>query len=121
MHRRLKPATTGDGIPEKQLPVSLNKEVPMARVAFLFPGQGAQKVGMGQALVESLPAAKSLFDQAAQILGYDLLSVCVNGPVERLNATDVSQPAIFVSSLAALESLRRTEPAAFDECFATAG
>ncbi|MCE9533705.1 MAG: ACP S-malonyltransferase [Planctomycetes bacterium] len=93
----------------------------MPRTAFLFPGQGAQTVGMGRAIVESTPAAKQLFSDAATILGYDLLDVCLNGPSERLNATDVSQPAIFVASLAALETLRGTEPVAFDECAATAG
>jgi [acyl-carrier-protein] S-malonyltransferase len=91
------------------------------KTAFLFPGQGAQYVGMGAALAQSLPAAKSLFDQASAVLGYDLLDLCTNGPVERLNATDVSQPAIFVASLAALESLKQSEPAALDECVATAG
>jgi [acyl-carrier-protein] S-malonyltransferase len=93
----------------------------MPRTAFLFPGQGAQSVGMGKALVENLPAAKQLFYEAAEVLGFDLLSLCINGPAERLNATDVSQPAIFVASLAALEQLRATEPAAFDEVTATAG
>ena len=53
---------------------------------------------------ERCPAAKALFDEASAVLGYDLLDVCANGPAERLNATDVSQPAIFVASLAALES-----------------
>jgi [acyl-carrier-protein] S-malonyltransferase len=93
----------------------------MAKTAFLFPGQGAQSVGMAKALCESLPAARQLFDQAAGILGYDLLDVCVNGPAERLNSTVVSQPAIFVASLAALESLRQSEQGAETECVATAG
>ena len=53
--------------------------------------------------------------------GYDLLGVCVNGPAERLNATDVSQPAIFVASLAALEQLKITEPDAATDVVATAG
>jgi len=88
--------------------------------AFLFPGQGAQSVGMGR-IAETLPAAKALFVEANELLGYDLLDLCLNGPAERLNATDVSQPAIFVSSLAALESLRSTDPAALDDCLATAG
>src|SRR5919112_5459951 len=91
------------------------------KTAFLFPGQGAQYVGMGAALAGSLPAAKALFDQASEALGYDLLDLCVNGPAERLNATDVSQPAIFVASLAALEQLKATEPAALDGVTATAG
>ncbi|WP_020474360.1 ACP S-malonyltransferase [Zavarzinella formosa] len=93
----------------------------MAKVAFLFPGQGAQFVGMGAALADSKPEAAALFRQAGDILGEDLLELCRNGPAERLNATDMSQPAIFVSSLAALESLRQSEPMVFDECVATAG
>jgi len=93
----------------------------MPRVAFLFPGQGAQAAGMGQALCQSVPAAKRLFDQAADVLGYDLLAVCAAGPAEKLNATDVSQPAIFVASLAALESLKAGDPAAVEACAGTAG
>src|SRR3954468_20162571 len=91
------------------------------KTAFLFPGQGAQYVGMGAALCQSLPAAKALFDQASQTLGYDLLDVCTNGPAERLNATDVSQPAIFVASLAALEQLKATQPDALNDVVAAAG
>src|SRR5262249_42251187 len=83
--------------------------------------QGAQTVGMGAAACQSTPAAKQLFDQAADVLGYDLLAICTGGPPERLNATDVSQPAIYVASLAALESLKATDPAAVDACAGTAG
>jgi [acyl-carrier-protein] S-malonyltransferase len=93
----------------------------MARAAFLFPGQGAQAVGMGRSLCETLPAARRLFDEAEQILGYDLAGVCADGPVEKLSSTVISQPAIFVSSLAALESLRASDPAAEAECVAPAG
>lgn len=93
----------------------------MPRTAFLFPGQGAQVVGMAGALCQTLPAAKALFDWAASILGFDLLDVCVHGPAGRLNATDVSQPAIFVASLAALEQLKLSEPDALPEVVATAG
>ncbi len=82
----------------------------MAKVAFLFPGQGAQFVGMGRGLYDELPAARALFDRANDLLGFDLKSVCFHGPVEALEATDVSQPAIFVASLAALESLKATDP-----------
>jgi [acyl-carrier-protein] S-malonyltransferase len=89
--------------------------------AFLFPGQGAQYVGMGAALASSLPAAKALFDQASSVLGYDLLDVCTNGPAKKLDATDVSQPAIFVASLAALESLKQSDPAATNDVIASAG
>jgi [acyl-carrier-protein] S-malonyltransferase len=93
----------------------------MPQVAFLFPGQGAQAVGMGRQLCESLPAARRLFDEAAEVLGYDLAEVCRNGPAERLNSTAVSQPAIFVSSLAALESLKATQPDVVASCVGTAG
>jgi len=90
-------------------------------IAILFPGQGAQHLGMGQAALVASPAAKILFGRASAILGYDLAEVCLHGPVERLNTTAVSQPAIFVASLAALESLRVTQPDALENCTATAG
>jgi [acyl-carrier-protein] S-malonyltransferase len=89
--------------------------------AFLFPGQGAQTVGMGRPLYDGLPAARKLFDDAASILGYSLIDVCTYGPAERLSTTVISQPALFVASLAALESLRQTDPAAVSECVAAAG
>lgn len=79
--------------------------------AFMFPGQGAQNVGMAGALCAELPAAKALFDKASAILGYDLLDKCVNGPKEELDSTAVAQPAIFVSSMAALEKLKAEDPA----------
>jgi [acyl-carrier-protein] S-malonyltransferase len=93
----------------------------MPRIAFLFPGQGAQAIGMGRAVCEALPTARKLFEDAATILGYDLLDVCTKGPTERLNATDVSQPALYVASLAALESLKQKDPAAVEACAGTAG
>jgi [acyl-carrier-protein] S-malonyltransferase len=77
--------------------------------AFFFPGQGAQTVGMAKELCEECPAAKAMFDTASGVLGYDLLDVCVNGPAERLNSTAVSQPAIYVSSLAALEKMKMSD------------
>jgi [acyl-carrier-protein] S-malonyltransferase len=93
----------------------------MARAAFLFPGQGAQTVGMARDLCAALPQARQLFTEASALLGYDLLDVCANGPAERLNSTVVSQPALFVSSLAALESLKQSNPQAVEECVAAAG
>lgn len=77
-----------------------------SKVAFLFTGQGAQFVGMCRDVVNDVPKAKELFDQASDILGYDLLDVCTSGPKEKLDSTVVSQPAIFVASMAAVEKLR---------------
>jgi [acyl-carrier-protein] S-malonyltransferase len=78
-------------------------------------------VGMGEALHDALPAARVLFDEASQILGYDLADICFHGPVEKLNSTVISQPAIFVASMAALESLRATSPDVVAQCRAAAG
>ena len=80
------------------------------KTAFLFPGQGAQTVGMGADIAQAFPAAAALFEKANQILGFDLRTVCFEGPAERLNSTTMSQPAIFVTSAALLEVLR-TSPA----------
>ncbi len=93
----------------------------MSRIAFLFPGQGAQTVGMGKKLAESLPAARQLYDRAGEVLGYDLAKLCFEGPAEALDSTVYSQPAIFVTSLAALESLRAESPDVVLGCEATAG
>jgi len=93
----------------------------LGRIAFLFPGQGAQTVGMGRRLYESLPAARALYERASKIVGYDLARVCFEGPAEDLDSTVISQPAIFVTSLAALESLRTEAPDVVLSCEATAG
>lgn len=73
--------------------------------AFLFPGQGAQAVGMGKE-AHSVSAASELYKKANDILGYDLLELCTGGPKEKLDSTVISQPAIYVTSLAAVEVLR---------------
>lgn len=93
----------------------------LPKTAFLFPGQGAQFVGMGQGRLQELPAAKSLFEQASRILGYDLAEVCKSGPQAHLDSTAVSQPALFVCSLAALELLKAEQPDVVSQCAATAG
>src|SRR5262245_31830948 len=93
----------------------------MSKTAFLFPGQGAQTVGMGRQLVESVPAAKALFDQAGAVLGYDLLKLCLDGPAEKLDSTVHSQPALFVTSLAAVEWLKANKPDVVSGCQAAAG
>ena len=86
-----------------------------------LPRPGGAEGRHGPATLDSLPAARPRFDEAAEVLGYSLADVCFNGPAERLNSTAVSQPALFVASLAALEALRTTEPDAEKECVATAG
>ena len=77
----------------------------MRNTALLFPGQGAQFVGMGKDLVEQYPQAKTLFEQANDIVRYDLAGICFEGPEDKLNATNVSQPAIFVVTAAILKIL----------------
>jgi [acyl-carrier-protein] S-malonyltransferase len=71
-------------------------------VAFLFPGQGSQEVGMGRAMAEGVPAAREVYERASAELGFDLAEVCFSGPLERLTATDVAQPALVATSLACL-------------------
>lgn len=92
-----------------------------SRIAFLFPGQGAQFVGMGKSLYESLPVARQLYERAEGVLGYDLAAVCFEGPAESLDSTVHSQPGLFVTSLAALEWLRGHQPAALEACQGAAG
>ena len=93
----------------------------MPKIAFLFPGQGAQFVGMGRELDQELPAVRAMFDRAGEMLGIDLRRLCIEGPAEALESTDVSQPAIFVASLAALESLKQTNPEIVAACEGAAG
>jgi [acyl-carrier-protein] S-malonyltransferase len=93
----------------------------MSKTAFLFPGQGAQFVGMGRRLAEALPAVRKLYDRAGELLGYDLAALCFSGPADQLDSTVISQPAIFVTSLAALESLREGTPEVVESCEAAAG
>src|SRR5690349_16520531 len=75
------------------------------KTAFVFPGQGAQKVGMGQSLAASCPAAKMVFEQADEALGMRLSSLCFAGPEEELRLTENTQPAILATSIAALGCL----------------
>ena len=75
----------------------------MVTPAYLFAGQGAQKVGMGKELCEAHPAARELFGQAGEILRLDLAKICIEGPAEELERTDRCQPALLVHGIACLE------------------
>jgi len=93
----------------------------LSKVAFLFPGQGAQSVGMGRQACDKLPAVRELFDRANSILGYDLAQLCFDGPADRLDSTVYSQPALFVCGLAGLELLKDESPELVNSVAATAG
>jgi len=79
------------------------------KTAFIFPGQGAQFVGMGKDITEQFPSAKGVFDKANKVAGFDLAKICFEGPAEKLNTTTMSQPAIFTVSAAILDVLRSVE------------
>ena len=76
-----------------------------SNVAFLFPGQGSQAVGMGKELAEKYPVARQTFDEADDALGYKLSQICFEGPEEQLKLTEITQPAILTASVAALRVL----------------
>ena len=83
----------------------------MGAIAFVFPGQGSQYVGMGKDFYESDPASRTLFDEADSLLGYPLSRTCFEGPEEELRKTCNTQPAIFLHSIAALRCVKTVRPA----------
>ena len=82
----------------------------MGGLAYVFPGQGAQYVGMGVELAADSPRARALFERASAVLRLDLLELCRQGPEEVLQQTENTQPAILVTSLACLEAVRGRIP-----------
>lgn len=80
------------------------------KTAILFPGQGAQFVGMGKPLADAIPECRALYDRASQVLGFDLADVSFNGPIEKLTISAHAQPAIFVHSVAAWTAWKQRRP-----------
>lgn len=78
----------------------------MAKTAIVFPGQGAQAIGMGRDVCEAHSAARDIFGRAHEVVGFDLAAICFDGPAEKLEQTDIQQPAIFATSVAMLEAYR---------------
>jgi len=85
-------------------------QLSQSKIAFIFPGQGSQTVGMGKELYEKYPIARQTFDEADEALGYKLSQVCFEGPEEQLRLTEITQPAILAVSIAALRVLEERVP-----------
>src|SRR6202046_1495577 len=81
-----------------------------SKIAFIFPGQGSQTVGMGKELFDKCPIARQTFEEADDALGYKLSQVCFEGPAEQLRLTEITQPAILTISIAALRVLEGCVP-----------
>lgn len=86
----------------------------------MFPGQGTQFVGMGKNLLV-FPQVIEMFETASEVLKYDLLKLCLEGPQSKLDQTIYSQPAILLCSLGAVEKLKEEQPSAIENCMAVAG
>ncbi len=93
----------------------------MTKIAFLFPGQGAQAVGMGKDIADAFPAAADLYEQASRVLGWDVADMCFNGPREELDNAAIIQPAILTTSMAVLAAMRAAGRKEVDQCTAAAG
>jgi [acyl-carrier-protein] S-malonyltransferase len=80
--------------------------VDQSKLAFIFPGQGSQFVGMGKDIYDACPIAKNIFDKADDILGFSISSLCFEGPEDKLKLTENTQPAILTTSIALLKLLQ---------------
>lgn len=105
-------SSVGDGEPgEEEEAAEARREgrSPREGAVLLFPGQGSQFVGMGRGLLR-YPGVRDMYRLAEKVLGYDLLSLCLEGPRAELDRTRHCQPAVFVASLAAVEKLNHLQP-----------
>jgi [acyl-carrier-protein] S-malonyltransferase len=75
------------------------------KIAFCFPGQGSQDVGMGQAIAAEFPEARAVFEDASDAVGFDVAKLCFEGPLEELTRTDKQQPALVATSIACLRAV----------------
>jgi [acyl-carrier-protein] S-malonyltransferase len=89
-------------------PVAANNA--LSKIAFMFPGQGSQILGMGKDLAEKFPIARQTFEEADEALGYKLSQLCFEGPEDQLRLTEITQPAILAVSIAALRVLETRIP-----------
>ncbi len=94
----------------KDVPQTNTAKSGAAKIAFIFPGQGSQIVGMGKDLAEKYPIARQTFEEADNALGYRLSQVCFDGPEDQLRLTEITQPAILTVSIAALRVLEGRVP-----------
>src|ERR1041385_9327233 len=79
------------------------------KIAYIFPGQGSQAPGMGKDLAEKFEAAKKIFEEADEALGFALSELCFNGPTEDLQLTENTQPAILTTSVAVLRAMESAD------------
>jgi len=78
----------------------------MSKIAFCFPGQGSQRVGMGRELAAAYPEAAAVYEEASDELGFDVAKLCFEGPLDQLSQTELTQPALVATSLAALRAIQ---------------
>jgi [acyl-carrier-protein] S-malonyltransferase len=85
---------------------NLSQGASMSKIAFCFPGQGSQRVGMGRELAAAYPEAAAVYEEASDELGFDVAKLCFEGPLDQLSQTELTQPALVATSLAALRAIQ---------------